>query len=113
VISKTANCASVTPDCSKLATSADVPAYPTAPRVFIALAAIYHRIRPKNDGGALGYLPEAFRFRIKARFNDDADLEPFEPDTIDRWEVLSGDIADPDVREVPMDRPFVVASGNC
>jgi len=67
----------------------------------------------RNDGGALGYLPEAFRFRIEARFNDDADLEPFEPGTIDRWEVLSGDIADPDVREVPMDRPLVIASGNC
>ena len=67
----------------------------------------------RNDGGALGYLPEEFRLRIDPRFNEDAALDPFDKGGIQRWEVLSGDASDPDVRQVPMDRPLVIAVGEC
>ncbi|NHN49837.1 hypothetical protein G9464_19910 [Halostella sp. JP-L12] len=67
----------------------------------------------RNDGGALGYLPDEFRLRIDPRFNEDAELDPFDKGGIQRWEVLSGDASDPEVRQVPMDRPLVLAVGEC
>ena len=67
----------------------------------------------RNDGGALGYLPDEFRLRIDPRFDEDAELDPFDKGGVQRWEVLSGDASDPDVRQVPMDRPLVIAVGEC
>ena len=67
----------------------------------------------RNDGGALGYLPDEFRLRIDPRFDEDAELDPYDKGGVKRWEVLSGDASDPDVRQVPMDRPLVIAVGEC
>ena len=67
----------------------------------------------RNDGGALGYLSDEFRLRIDPRFDEDAALDPFDKGGVQRWEVLSGDANDPDVWQVPMYRPLVIAVGKC
>jgi len=70
-------------------------------------------VRTRNDGGALGYLPDEFGVTIFPRFGEAATLEPFQDGEIRRWELLSGDVADPDVHELPLGEPALLLTGNC
>lgn len=69
----------------------------------------------RNDGAALGYLGDEFELTVEAAFDGDAELEPINgPEAgVDAWQVLSGDVEDPDVTDLDLDEPVTVRSGDC
>jgi hypothetical protein len=69
----------------------------------------------RNDGGALGFLGGNFAIQIDPRFNEQAELGPFDgPEAVvQQWQVLSGDATDPDVIGLALDQPVEIATGTC
>lgn len=69
----------------------------------------------RNDGGALGYLDDDFELSIDPRFNEDAELEPFDGEeaVVEQWQVLSGDVDDPEVTDLSLDQPIEISSESC
>lgn len=69
----------------------------------------------RNDGGVLGYLGSDFAIRIDPRFNEQAELGPFDgPEAVvQQWQVLSGNATSPDVIGLALDQPVEIATGSC
>lgn len=69
----------------------------------------------RNDGGALGYLGSDFAVQIDPRFNEQAELGPFDgPEAVvQQWQVLSGDPSNPNVVNLALDQPVEIATGSC
>lgn len=69
----------------------------------------------RNDGGVLGFLGGDFAIQIDPRFNEEAELGPFDgPEAVvQQWQVLSGDATDPDVIGLALDQPVEIATGTC
>jgi hypothetical protein len=67
----------------------------------------------RTDGGAFRDLSDSFAITIDPAFNEDAALygQYYEGDLTD-WEVLSGDIADPERAGLDMDRPVTIGSSD-
>lgn len=63
-----------------------------------------------TDGGALGYLGRTFSLTIHPAFNDEAALsgEHYDGDVTD-WQVLSGDLSDPDRTSLALDESVTVS----
>ena len=69
----------------------------------------------RNDGGALGHLGDDFEVSIDPRFNEAAELDPFDGEAavVEQWQVLSGDVNDPDVTDLSLDQPLDISSDSC
>ena len=68
----------------------------------------------RTDGGAFRSLEDDLELVIAPAFNDRATLsDEYDFGEIDHWEVLSGDIDDPDRIELAMDQPIRITDGHC
>lgn len=66
-----------------------------------------------SDGGVFAGLGSDFEVQIEPAFDEAAALEPGSPGEVEAWQVLSGDVGDPEVVELAMDRPIIVRSASC
>lgn len=68
----------------------------------------------RTDGGVYGPLGGHFEIEIEPAFNQDAALyEEYYDGEITEWQVLSGDLDDPDRITIDMDRPIRLEVGPC
>lgn len=67
----------------------------------------------RSDGGVFRGLGNQFCIDVKALWNDDAKLAPSGPETIEKWQFLTGSLDEPDVVELNPDEPVTLRTGNC
>ena len=68
----------------------------------------------RTDGGVFWPLCEAFEFRIEPTFNEAAYFgDEYERGPITQWEVLSGNLDDPDRYALQLDRAVIIRQGSC
>jgi hypothetical protein len=68
----------------------------------------------RTDGGVFRGLDDDTEIQIYPAFNDAAGLAAnHDYGTIEEWQVLSGDLSDPDRRSLALDRPIRIGAGEC
>lgn len=68
----------------------------------------------RTDGGAFRGLGDEPEVRVHPAFNEDAGLsEDYDFGTVEKWEVLSGNLEDPERKALALDEPIRVAAGTC
>lgn len=68
----------------------------------------------RTDGAVFRGLSERPDVTLAPAFNEAAGLaDEFDLGTVERWELLSGDVEDPERRELELDEPIRIAAGPC
>lgn len=66
-----------------------------------------------SDGAVYQPLASEFEVEIDPAFNEHAVREAPTGGAVERWQVLSGDVRNPDVTDLALDQPVTLRSGSC